>query len=424
MESNDESSARFRRYYLTLIKAFSHATQPSAIKGNVEQLIALRELYSEVQPVIKELDLTREGIRYFATYVLKSPTWRLAAKEQNDKYLHIITFVAHQYYQLQDILVDVFLSSVTAINNTARREHKERCYEQRSQKNSSLANIIKTVEELLSGYAEIHDISHKQGLLAERKIELIKKLLEENESTISGARKHVSNLKTSQASNEADFYAILESKSLKLQNRVAGIIKALDLDLIAPTMLFMAPYATIESKPELSLESAPCDFLSPFEQSVLRADSAKFRGPLYKVLLFGKIAEAIRAGTLNLEHSYKYRTLEDYLIARSAWDDGKNTLIERAGLQDARNCPKALTELQSRLEQYYQLTNGRIIDGSNEFVLVKSDGAYTVQTPPLTEKSLPDYLNTFQRQNLSPCLKSSPRLTRLQISSLSLSARS
>jgi len=104
------------------------------------------------------------------------------------------------------------------------------------------------------------------------------------------------------------------------------------------------------------------------------------------VLLFGKIAEAIRAGILNLEHSYKYRTLEDYLIARSAWDDEKNTLIEHAGLQDARNCPKVLTELQGRLEQYYQLTNGRILDGSNEFVSVKSDGAYSVQTPPLAEK--------------------------------------
>jgi hypothetical protein len=62
----------------------------------------------------------------------------------------------HQYYQLQDLLVDVLLSSVTAINNTARREHKELCYEQRSLKNSSLADIIETVEELLSGYTEIH----------------------------------------------------------------------------------------------------------------------------------------------------------------------------------------------------------------------------------------------------------------------------
>lgn len=79
MESNDTSSAKLRRYQLTLMKKFSHSIQPLAIKGNVEQLVALRELYTELSPVIEELDLTREGIRYFATYVLKSPTWRLSA---------------------------------------------------------------------------------------------------------------------------------------------------------------------------------------------------------------------------------------------------------------------------------------------------------------------------------------------------------
>ena len=357
--------------------------------------MALRELYSEVRPVIEKLDLTREGLRYFATYVLKSPTWCLTAREEHDRYLHIITFVAHQYYQLQDLLVDVLLSSVTAINNTARREHKELCYEQRTLKNSSLANIIETVEELLSGYAEIHGISHRQGLHSDRKIELIKKLLQENESTIRDAIKHVSNLKQSRASNDIDFYSILESKSVKLQNRVAGIVKALEFrEDCADQPLYKALCHYREKDGSLS-DSVPCDFLSPVELSLLRGNDGKFRVPLYKILLFGKIAEAIRAGTLNLEHSYKYRTLEDYLIARSSWDEGKSSLIERASLQVVENCPKVLTDLQARLDQYYQLTNQRILDGKNEFVSVKSDGAYTVQTPPAAEKVAPGLSEYF-----------------------------
>jgi len=329
MESNDASADKIKRYYLTLIKTFSHSLQPSAIKSNVEQLVTLRELYSEIRPVIEKLDLTREGLRYFATYVLKSPTWCLTAREEHDRYLHIITFVAHQYYQLQDLLVDVLLSSVTAINNTARREHKELCYEQRTLKNSSLANIIETVEDLLSGYAEIHGISHRQGLPSDSKIELIKKLLQENVSSIRDAIKHVSNLKQVKTSNEIDFYSILESKSLKLQNRVAGIVKALEFrEDCSDRPLYKALCYYRERDGALS-DSVPCDFLTPVELSLLRDNDGKFRVPLYKILLFGKIAEAIRAGTLNLEHSYKYRTLEDYLIERSAWDDGKKVLIER-----------------------------------------------------------------------------------------------
>jgi TnpA family transposase len=414
LESNDDSRAKLKRYYLTLIKTFSHSLQPSAIKSNVEQLLALRELYSEVKPVIEKLDLTREGLRYFATHVLKSPTWKLTAREENDRYLHIITFVAHQYYQLQDLLVDVLLSSVTAINNTARREHKEICYEQRSLKNSSLANIIETVEELLSGYAEIHGISHKQGLHSDRKIELIKKLLKENESTISDARKHISNLKQTQGKKDIDFYSILESKSLKLQNRVAAIIKALEFRSDCADRPLYNALCHYRDKDGAVSDSPPCDFLTPVDLSPLRGNDGKFRVPLYKVLLFVKITEAIRAGTLNLEHSYKYRTLEDYLIARLAWDEGKTTLIERASLQGVENCPKVLNDLQGRLEQYYQLTNQRILDGNNEHVSIKSDGAYTVQTPPVAEKlasGLHDYFPETKFVSLLEILSTTNQVT-------------
>ena len=44
----------------------------------------------------------------------------------------------------------------------------------------------------------------------------------------------------------------------------------------------------------------------------------KFRVSLYKAFLFLHIMGAIKSGTLNLEHSYKYRSLDDYLISRSA----------------------------------------------------------------------------------------------------------
>ena len=90
-------------YELTVLKKFSHSVQPAAIKKNVEQLLALRDLFEELQPIIDELDLSREGLRYLANYVLKSPSWELTTKHDSDRYLHIIAFVAHQYYKLQDL---------------------------------------------------------------------------------------------------------------------------------------------------------------------------------------------------------------------------------------------------------------------------------------------------------------------------------
>jgi hypothetical protein len=46
-------------------------------------------------------------------------------------------------------------------------------------------------------------------------------------------------------------------------------------------------------------------FLEPPEQQAVLDETGAIRVPLYKVLLFIKIAEAIKAGALNLPHSYK-----------------------------------------------------------------------------------------------------------------------
>jgi len=54
---------------------------------------------------------------------------------------------------------------------------------------------------------------------------------------------------------------------------------------------------------------------------------------LYKALLFLRFQNAIKSGTLNLQHSYKYRPLDDYLIERDRWRRDKNLLLEPAGLQ-------------------------------------------------------------------------------------------
>jgi hypothetical protein len=61
-----------QRYKLTLLKRFSQSTRPSRIQANIEDLCVLRPLYHEVEAVVSALDLTPEGVRYYANSVLKS----------------------------------------------------------------------------------------------------------------------------------------------------------------------------------------------------------------------------------------------------------------------------------------------------------------------------------------------------------------
>lgn len=47
-------------------------------------------------------------------------------RDDPDLYLHLIAFIAHQYYRLQDNLIDVLLASLRSFQNGAIREHGER----------------------------------------------------------------------------------------------------------------------------------------------------------------------------------------------------------------------------------------------------------------------------------------------------------
>ena len=61
-------------------------------------------------------------------------------------------------------------------------------------------------------------------------------------------------------------------------------------------------------------------FLTPEQRSLIVAQDGKFRVSLYKALLYLAVADAVKSGVLNLLHSEKYRSLDDYMIPKIDWD--------------------------------------------------------------------------------------------------------
>jgi Domain of unknown function (DUF4158) len=117
---------RVQRYKLTLLKRFSQSTKPAKINANLEDLRVLRPLYHEVEAVVDALDLTPEGMRYYANAVLKSQIFQVSRRADDDRYLHLLCFITHQFLRLHDVLIDILLRSVQSILNACEREHKDR----------------------------------------------------------------------------------------------------------------------------------------------------------------------------------------------------------------------------------------------------------------------------------------------------------
>jgi TnpA family transposase len=372
-----------QRYKLTLLKRFSQSTRPSKIRANIEDLRVLRPLYHEVEAVVDALDLTPEGLRYYANSVLKSRIFQVSRRAKDDRHLHLVCFITHQFRRLHDMLIDVLLLCVQSILNASEREHKERYYSSRGDQRQALQTLVEKVTEgLYNPLSEIETIAFNAYLTDTEKICYIQAILSQGEQQRQTVESQLLDVQQqSQSGNEdTDYYAVLESKSIKLQNRVADIVKELEFQADGPGEL-LAAIAHYQQKRGAMTQSAPVDFLAPYEQHLLVDPSGKFRVSLYKSLLFIKIAEVIKAGALNVKYSYKYRSLDDYLISKAAWNANRDDYLQRAGLLAVVNCQETLKTLASGLDQQYQQTNEHIMQGDNPDFHRHKDGSFHLSTP-------------------------------------------
>jgi hypothetical protein len=171
------SQAPYTRHRLTLLKKLSQSTKPAQIKERASDFLYISELYDTFQPLIPILALGYEGIRYFANSVIKSDIFQLNQRSEEDRYVHVIAFITHQYYRLQDNLFDTLLLSVKSFENGAKRNHKEWCYEQRKTKHQPFKGLISSVDEKVFGFLhKIRDIINNDTTDA-GKLALIKELL-------------------------------------------------------------------------------------------------------------------------------------------------------------------------------------------------------------------------------------------------------
>jgi TnpA family transposase len=348
------------RYQLTAFKGTSHSTRPTQIKENVSDLAALQALYLEFKPIIALLNLNAESIRHYAYLVIKSQVPQFLQRSSQVRYLYLIAFIAYQTFKLTDILTDTLLHSVQNILNLSQRQQQERYFKERTQRSQAFA-------QLQTQLATIRQILNNKDLDNQQKVSLIDTALAtEISSEIE---------KTLQ--NEQDDFDELEIHSLKLQRRVAELIKHLYFDkntshpaLLKALEYYQTHYSTLD-------KNAPVAFLEAKEREALITTDGKFRVSLYKALLFIKTAQAIKSGSINLLHSAKYRSLEDYLIPKADWDTHRGTYLERANLTDFADCKATLNALASELNESYQRVNQRFKAGENQ----RTNGTAHVKTP-------------------------------------------
>ena len=165
------------------MKKLSQSTKPAKIKERVADLDLAKGLYHQLNQVLQAIAIKPEGIRYYADTVIRSKIFQLIRRDDPGRYLHLITFIAHQYYRLQDNLVDVLLASLRSFHNGAIREHKEQCYGRREQHHEVLKTLLGGLEHGLVGtLTTIGSITEDRALSDAEKVIRIRAWLAQRET--------------------------------------------------------------------------------------------------------------------------------------------------------------------------------------------------------------------------------------------------
>ncbi|KAF0250477.1 MAG: transposase Tn3 family protein [bacterium] len=396
--TNPQRKFQIERAKLTMLKYFSHSTKPSKIKSNIADLQILQKLYQELKVVICAINLSPESIRYYANIVIKSELFQVSRRADEDRYLHLIAFIVHQFFRLQDLLADALLHSVQNTLNVVKREHKEKYYEERKQKHSSLKKIVDSIDKNIIGVlADIKGIIYHLDFDDTNKVNIIKQLLQDSEPQKNLVVQHLVELKNSTDSvlQDKDSYSILELKSVKLQNRVSPIVKQLDFDPETSNSMLIKAITHYQQKGGRINHNAPIEFLETPEKELVFNDKEKLKPSIYKALLFIHTAESIKSGALNLKNSYKYRSLNDYLISKEKWQEEKAQLLKQADLTAFVDCQKTLQSLSKTLDSQYHKTNKNIINGKNLLVKFRANGTFYVETPAKKQETEVSSLSRF-----------------------------
>lgn len=378
-----EKKLDFQQFQLTLLKKHSQSIAPKKINIKLQDLTLFNELYEHILPILQNINLTSEGIRYFSASIIKTKTTHFLRREKTDIDLHIISFIAHQYYCLQDNLVDVFLSAIKNNENAAKRHHKDWYYQQRRITNTLLTKQIECLETQVSkAFAEIHNLIKNPILLDFQKLQGIEKIVSSPKRTqlLSSDFDQIKTAASQKLEEDDSYFDILENRSIYLQNRVSGILKKLsfqseanigDLKIAVDNFIIKDGYIT---------KGAPVKFLSDYEVKMVMKGS-KLRPSLYKVFLFQYVAKALKSGCMNLIHSYKYLPLECYLIDKKTWNFEKESFLQRANMQEFAESKYVLKDLSEQLLAQFNLTNGNIYSNLNQYIKLKRTDDFVVSTP-------------------------------------------
>ncbi|QSZ43184.1 Tn3 family transposase (plasmid) [Sulfurimonas aquatica] len=373
------------RYKIAYFRKLEHATTKNKMLLSLGKFKTIQSKFTILKEIIETVGITPKIAQYYAKWIEKSQTSQINQTNKLNQKFTLLSFIYHQYLIRNDNLIDRFISTVQTAKNSSFRAQKEFSFELEPQKNK----IIQSLEEMhLSLINEMEFILSDVKLSAPNKVLQMESLLE----TQTQKSTQVLNDKKVLDSLIDNKYEFIEKKSISLQGKLSGILKAIEFDEANSNKNIIAAINYFKNSSYIS-STAPKEFLDE-EERITIFESGKFRVSLYKVLLFFHVSDAIKNGTLNLKYSLKYRNFEDYLIDKEEWKENNESFIKVHELGHLKKYEIFIAPIKGKLESSFKESNRKINKGFNSY-FTSTESSFILKTPKLVrdenEESISKY---------------------------------
>jgi TnpA family transposase len=369
---------------IVALRNINLSARTGKIKESVRELSIIKGLFEKTSRPMQSLSMPKATLKYYAVWTQKAKVTQLMQlNDPHEKYLHLVSFVAHQYYCRQDIFVDILLqvaqSTVTHIEKAGKKEDKN-AKKERERATKALSTSYKDKTQLL---VAINVVLNKEELSAEEKVNEIKNIMGDGaavDPTITAIIDKL-NEEISLSMKNAYFYTALEGQSIRLQKKLSPILKNIEFNALNSSKPLLDAILHFKNSDGQVGNNPPCSFLEEVDLIHIRDEKGKIKQRLYKALLFIKVSAAIKSGEVNLLHSYRYLSIEEYLINKKAWEDDHQNYINRAELSIYSDFNAVINPLKNKLDSLYGKVNESINNGDNIHASINKDGDIVVKTP-------------------------------------------
>ncbi len=394
-------------YEITQLKRQPREYNLGEIKQEIHWGEQIAPLYQLAQKVLPALQLSNEGIKYYASLVGYYSVYKLKRLHQRDIHLYLLCFVYHRYQQIHDNLIGCLIYHVRQYLDAAKEAARERVTTHRNEVNENLPKAGRVLglftEDDIPEDATFRDVQGQAFAILERD-----KLAETAEY-----------IATKATFDEKSFqWEHIDKLAKQFKQRLRPVLLSVDVaaantksPLIEAIHFLEEAFQKKKPLSQYAPEVFPMRCVSKETKRYLYAKAEdgtkRFLPDRYEFLIYRLLRDRLEAGDIFCQDSVRFRSFEDDLVDDAAWEN-KEQLIADTGLAILKQPVREhLADLKQLLETRITEVNARIASGENEHFKVTKQGKsprWTLRYPKESDPVNHPFFNALPQVDISRVL--------------------